>query len=150
MDPEKLVIRTNVKVEIAPDDGGEPGTYVEITPKGSVSINDSRGSFTVSDFGQAMTDIDAQITNGRTVGVSFNANLVPSDTAYTGTYAKYDNGDIVYLRVTFGDQQETPATIIRRFKGRLNQWNETANQDNVAEAAINFLAMSKYTDPVTP
>lgn len=146
-EPEELVRRSGVKVEVAPDDGGEPGTYVEIVPQGSVSITDSRGTYTVADFSTAANKFDPQFTNGRTGSIGFSALLVPSDAAYLAAYGMYDNDSKGYMRITFEDEQDTPASIVRRFKGRFNQWNETGNQDNVATAAVNFLVSGKYTDP---
>lgn len=151
VEPTKLVVRTGVLVELAVQDTATgalpdtPGAYTAMRPTGTVALTDSRGTFTVSDFSVALTQIDAQIQNGRTVGASWSANLVPSDTAYTGTYDRYNTGVAVWLRVTFTDSQGTPVSIARVYKGYLTQWNESAPEGGAATVAVAFSASKKVS-----
>lgn len=146
---EKLVVRSTTTVELARYTGDAVGTYRTIVPRGSVSISDSRGTQTYADFSSAMGALASQYADGdRTVSVSFNTFLIPSDAAYTDAYDAYDDNANVALRITFKERVGA-ASVVRHFRGSLNQFNETGNQDGAAEASISFVASSKI-EPVTP
>ncbi len=146
---EKLVVRSSTTVELARYTGDAVGTYRTIVPRGSVSINDGRGTQTYADFSSAMGAIATQYADGdRTVSVTFNTYLIPSDAAYTDAYDAYDDGANVALRITFKERVGNAAAV-RHFRGSLNQFHETGNQDGAAEASISFVASSKIA-PVTP
>lgn len=144
METQKLVIRSGIKVEVARYTGATLGAFTGITPRGSVSVNSQFGTQTYSDFSSALGAIAAMAPDGdRTVSVTFNTFLIPSDTAYTDLYEAHDTAEEFVLRVTFTERGGV-ANLVRQYKGYAPSFNETGNQDGAAEASVTFNASSKY------
>lgn len=144
VDTQRLVVRSGVKVEVARYVAGVLGSFTAITPRGSVSVNSAFATNTYTDFGSALGVIAAVAPDGdRTVSVTFNTFLIPSDTAYTDLYAAHEAAEELVLRVTF-TERDTVGAVVRAYKGYVPSFNETANQDGAAEASITFNASSKY------
>lgn len=125
--------------------GTTPGTLVSIgRPKQAININDSRGVQQITDFDTVASAIADQITEGRTVSISWASNLVTDDAGYVLVEEAYNADDLVWLKIEAtaidGTTKKTWGYL-----GFINQLNSTLNESGVAEANITFAATELYT-----
>ncbi len=148
VNPDKLVVRTSTTLEFARYTGTTLGTYAPFTPRGSVTVTDQRGTVVYSDFSSALGAIATQTADGdRTVGLSFTAYLIPSDTVFDGMNTAYEANEAVSFRIT-GKERVGTETFAKAYKGFLNNFSFTLNQDGAAEVNVSFVA--SQTLAVTP
>ncbi len=148
MSVQKLIRRSGVKLSIAAEKAltpGTPDTPVSVgRPKQAININDSRGTQTITDFDTAAAAIADQITEGRTVSVSWTSNLVTDDAGLVLLETAYNDDELVWLKIEAtaidGTTKKTWGYV-----GFINQLNITLNESGVAEASITFAASELYT-----
>lgn len=107
-------------------------------PKGQIQIQDSRGTQTITDFDTAAGDIYDTITEGRTVSLSWSANLVTSDAGYQAAKAAYEADTVVTVTVEAVAEGGGAATWT--YTGLFSQMNITLNESGVAECSFTFVA----------
>lgn len=139
--PSAYVRRKGVRVLFAPEVAGAPGTFVTIKDhiSGSVTVNDSRSTQTVREFGTGYSDFDLTYSDGRSGTVSLTVNLVPTDPGYAALRAAYEANSYGYLFIEGLDESATPVGDTYKFGVQLSQFNVTFNTDNVSQAAITFV-----------
>ena len=131
MSIQKLIRRSGVKLRIAKEDDttpGTPGAFVSVgRVKNQIQLNDSRGTQTITDFETAADAISQQITDGRTVGMTFTTNLVTDDAGYTLAETQYKADELVWLEV---EATAIDGSTVKEwgFIGFLNQFNHTFNE----------------------
>lgn len=148
MSVQKLIRRSGVKLSVAAEASGTPGTPdtpVSVgRPKQSININDSRGVQQITDFDTVATAIADQITEGRTVSISWTTNLVTDDAGYELIEEAYNQDELVWLKI-----EATAIDGVTKktwgYVGFINQLNTTLNESGVAEASITFAATELYT-----
>lgn len=151
-DVNKLVVRTKAKLEFAPYTGSTLGTFIAVTPRGSVQVSDQRGTQTYADFSSALGAFAAQTADGdRTASLSFTAFLIPSDATFQAMLTAYENNDPCAFRVRAGERVGTEV-FVRAYQGFLNNFSYTLNQDGAAEVSIAFVASSRLpaAETITP
>lgn len=148
VDPDKLVVRTTTDIDFARYTGTTLGTYANLTPRGSVTLTDQRGTVTYSDFSSALGDIATQTADGdRTISLSFTAYLIPSDPVFVDMYDAYDDNGAVAIRIKAKERVGT-TSFDKAFKGFLSVFNVTYSQDGAAEVAVTFVGSARLA--VTP
>ncbi|MCK9513753.1 MAG: hypothetical protein M0R28_21360 [Pigmentiphaga sp.] len=147
MSVQKLIRRSGVKLSVAPESvtPGTPDTAISVgRPKGQISINDSRGVQQITDFDTAASAIADQITDGRTVTVSWTSNLVTDDAGLVALETAYNADELVYLKIVATAIDGT-TTKTWGYVGFISQLNITLNESGVAEASVSFAASGLHT-----
>lgn len=147
MSVQKLIRRSGVKLSVAPESAtpGTPGTAVSVgRPKQAININDSRGVQQITDFDTAASAIADQITDGRTVTISWTSNLVTDDVGLVALETAYNADEIVYLKIVATAIDGT-TTKTWGYVGFVSQLNITLNESGVAEASVSFAASGLHT-----
>lgn len=106
-------------------------------PKNSISVSDSRGTQTITDFDTAENDFFDTITDGRTGSISWTSNHVTDDSGYyvgDGAY-KYNLDARVKVATTSrdGNLSET-----YEYEGIFSDRSITFNESGIAEASWTF------------
>ncbi len=125
--------------------GSTPGTPVSVgRPKQAININDSRGTQTITDFDTVASAIADQITEGRTVSISWTSNLVTDDDGFEAIEEAYNADELVWLKI-----EATAIDGVTKktwgYLGFINQLNVTLNESGVAEGSFTFAATELYT-----
>lgn len=148
MSVKKLIRRSGVKLSIAKELTATPGTpdaAVSVgRPKQAININDSRGVQQITDFDTAAAAIADQITEGRTVSVSWTSNLVTDDAGLVLLEAAYNADELVWLKIE-ATAIDGATTKTWGYVGFISQLNITLNESGVAEASVTFSASELYT-----
>ncbi|EYB69048.1 hypothetical protein DEIPH_ctg011orf0012 [Deinococcus phoenicis] len=153
--PTAYVRRKGVRVLYAPEAAGAPGTFTTIKDhiSGNVSINDTRQTQTLREFGTDYGDFDMTWAEGRSGTVSLTINMVPSDPGYDALHDAYEANSYGYLFIEALDELATPTGHTLKYAVQLSQFNVTLNMDNVAQVAVTFViqGVATFTTPtVTP
>jgi len=114
----------------------------------SMTINDSFEVTPVDDFDAAIGTIIDQVLAGRSVNVSFEANLVLGDAGFQAVNADYKAGTYSYLGITMVDTETTTTTFTYQLGG---YWStRTMNgQKPVATVSLTFQASEILSDDVS-
>lgn len=147
MSIQKLIRRSGVTLKAAIEDSGgsgNPDTPVSIgRPKDQIRITDSRGVQTITDFSTAASAINEQITDGRTVEVTFSTNLVTDDAGYVLLETAYDADALVWLQITTTAIDGT-TTKTWGYVGFVRQLNVTLNESGVSTTDIAIACSEVY------
>jgi len=145
MSIEKLIRRSGVKLSIAGVGvGGAPESPVNFgRPKNQIQISDSRGTQQITDFETAAEAINQQITDGRTVSISWTANLVVDDPGYLKAEELYEGDLIAFLKVEATAIDGTTKKVWG-YKGFLSDFSHTFQESGVAEVSCVFTASETY------
>lgn len=122
-------------------------TPTTIARVSSLTINDSYDVQSVDDFDAAIGTIIDQVLGGRTVSVSFDANLVLSDAGFQAINDDYKAGTYTYLEITMADTETTATTFTYQLGGYWSQRN-VSGQKPVATASWTFVASEVVSDTV--
>lgn len=149
MSVANFIRRSGVVLEVAPDAAGVAGAYVAFgKPKNSIQVSDSRGTTQITDFSTSATAISQQVSEGRTVGINWTANLVLDDSGYTTAKTGYRNDNIMYVRVAGTDARAVPLTLTLEYRGYFTDFSHTFNEQGVAEVAVTFAASDELTNAI--
>jgi len=113
----------------------------------SFNVNDTFDVQGVDDFDQAAATIIDQVLGGRTVNITFDANLVPGDAGFQALHTDYAAATYCYLGIELVDTQTTATTWTLRFGGYLSQ-RSVSGQKPVATVNWQFVASEVISDQV--
>lgn len=147
MSIQKLIRRSGVKLSVASESEGTPGTpdtAVNVgRPKNQIQINDSRGTQTITDFETAASAINEQITDGRTVSVTWTANLVVDDPGFEKIEDLYNNDELAWLKIEATAIDGTTKKTWG-YQGFISDLSITFQESGVAEVSVTFTASALY------
>jgi hypothetical protein len=113
----------------------------------SFNVNDTFDVQGIDDFDAAAATIIDQVLGGRTVNLTFDANLVPSDAGFQALHDDYKDATYCYLGFTLADTKDTTTTWTLRFGGYLSQRSITGSKP-VATVNWQFVASEVISDQV--
>lgn len=114
------------------------GSYVTFgRPKNAITITDSRGTQTITDFSTAEDDFFDTITDGRTGSISWTANLVTNDAGYYVADGAYRFNLDSRVKVATVSRDGT-LTKNYEFEGVFSERTITLNESGVAETSWSF------------
>ena len=123
-------------------------TPTTIARVSSFTINDSFDVQSVDDFDAAIGTIIDQVLGGRTVTISFDANLVIGDAGFVAINDDYKAGTYSYFEVAMVDTETTTSTWTQQFGGYWSQRN-VSGQKPVATTSWQFVASEVVSDAIT-
>jgi len=138
---QKLIRRSGVKLFIAgKSTSGTLESFVSVgRPKNQIRINDSRGTQQITDFETAASGINEQITEGRTVSMTWTANLVVDDPGFKKIETLYCNDARAWLKIeATALDGTTKKTWV--YTGFVSDLSVTFNESGVAEVSVTFAA----------
>lgn len=147
--PTNYVRRKGVRVMLSPDQATPAFVTIKDHISGSVTINDSRNTVTVREFGTDYSDFDLMYTDGRTGTVSLTVNMVPSDPGYDAIYDLYQANGYGLLFIEALDENTTPTGHTWKYNVQVSQFNATLNVDNVSQVSVTFIinSLGTFTTP---
>lgn len=136
---EEFLIRHSTESTFA-----SPTTIARVS---SFTVNDSFDVQSIDDFDAAAATIIDQVLGGRTVSITFDANLVPSDAGFTALNTSYKSADYAYIEIEMADTATSATTWNMRFGGYLSQ-RSVSGQKPVATVNWQFVASEVLSDTV--
>lgn len=106
-------------------------------PKNSISISDSRGTQTITDFDSAEDDFFDTVTDGRTGSISWTSNHVTTDDGYyvgDGAYTFNLDARVKVATTT----RDGATTKDYEYEGIFSDRSITFNESGIAEASWTF------------
>jgi hypothetical protein len=145
-----LIRRAGVTLEVSSDTAGSPTGYVAFArPKNQITVQDQRGTTSITDFSTSATQISQQLTDGRNITISWSANLVIDDSGYATAKTGYRNDDTMYVQVTGVNTQGSPDTLTLEYRGFFSEFTHVFNESGAAEVNVSFVAADELTNAVT-
>jgi len=106
-------------------------------PKNSISITDSRGTQTITDFDTPENDFFDTITDGRTGSISWTSNLVTTDDGYYVGDGAYKFNLDARVKVST-ETRDGDTSVDYEYEGIFSDRSFTFNESGVAEVSWTF------------
>jgi len=116
-----------------------PVTIAEID---SFTLTDQNQTQTVTSFDTGITAIADKLLMQREIGLTFTANLKPSDAGYQAIMAARKAGTYTYVEVTWADTNASPTTESLQLGG---YWSQVDVQGQMPIAKLNNVTFAPDT-----
>ena len=118
---------------------GTPGTFFEIGHiSGDISISDDKNFVEIREFGTSRNAYTMSFVDGKSGSVSFQLNLVPTDSAFQALRADNEADAEGYLYIRAYNELGTPTGFEWKFRVILSGMPVTLAMGGVATANLNF------------